>query len=206
MKRLLRAAIPLLVLMACVAVQAEAGITLTNKVVPFRKYCATNATGAQLAYETSTGTQVAYRDSFYVSWNSTGGPAAAADTTAPFTLECMAYTPTGVGADSISLMTVSLSPVYTNSVADAADSATVTLQASWNGLDWVTGVAVDLVENNSSNTFMRHFQFARNSGATATNIQLGMLPIYRIIWADFTGSTGDYQAQVSWWRETDCAQ
>jgi len=192
MKRLLRAAIPLLVLMACVVGNASAFPMLSDPIpVSFRYFNSTTPAGF---------------DSAYAAWNSSGTQAAlVADTTAWFTLPGLAVANFPAYADSIPLLQMILRPGPTSLSVCAADSFTFTLQGSLDGASVaMSAPAIDILELGTSNSFGRLWNSTRLgafNGVTATNVNMYGFPFYRVIVKDFTGTTGHFQMEVRYWLD-----
>ena len=200
MKRFLRAGIPLLVMLACAA-NAWAGLRYEYKPLAIRHYGAPAST-RNSGYLGGT-TLVGWNDSLWVTHNSSNTQAAlVADTTAWFSLDDRGFAPYVLGADSLSLLAVYVTPTYGQGSSPAADSFTVTLQGSFNGVDVAAGVATDVVELGSSNCFWKPFAWTRGStAATLTNVNMGMFPLYRVILKDFTGTTGQFEVGAAFWKD-----
>lgn len=204
MKRLMRAAFPLLVLMAC-AGSAQAALRLTDLgALPIRHYTSTSlGKRVEVAGGGSSGTALFYNDSLWVTWNSAAAqPALVADTTAWFTLPDRGFAPYVLGADSLSLLNIYVAPDYSQGSSPAFDTLTATLQGSFNGVDVAAGVAVDIMELGTSNCLWKAFNWTRGStAATLTNVNIGMFPKYRIIVKDFTGTSGQFTVGASYWKD-----
>ena len=206
MMRFSRAAILPLVMLSLMAVDAGAGLRLVERIAPIRSFTtaalAIAAGGTSNQFLGST-VPVHYVDSTTFFHNSSAGQAAlVADTTAPFYLSDRGFAPFVLGADSLSLLSVSVRPSYFRGNGVAADSIGLTLQGSFNGVDWAAGVLADVVEVGTSNQFHKTYQWTRGStAATTTNVNIGMFPIYRVIVVDFTGTTGDFEVAYSYWKD-----
>lgn len=211
MVKFLRAALLPLVLLCLVSGTASAGARYVERVVPIRSFttaAAAIAAGGVAFQYLGTSVPVHYVDSTSFYHNSSAGQAAlVADTSAWFSLPDRAFAPFVLGADSLSLLGVSVRPTYFRSNAVAADSFGLTLQASFNGIDVVAGVLADVVEVGSSNCFWKTYQWTRGAtAATTTNLNIGMFPLYRVIVTDFTGTTGDFELGVSYWKDVVAGQ
>ena len=206
MMRFARAAILPLVMLCVMAGTASAGLVRTEMVIPFRHFTTAAlaiAGGGSSNQFGATTVPVHYIDSTTTFFNSSAGQAAlVADTTVWFAVPNRGFAPYVLGADSLSLFDVHFRPSYFRNNASGADSVQFTLQGSFNGIDLGAGVAADVVELGSSNSFHKPYNWTRGStAATLTNVNMGMFNLYRVIVKDFTGTTGDFELAVSYWKE-----
>jgi hypothetical protein len=205
MMRFARAALLPLVMLFVVADTASAGLVRAERVIPFRKFTTAalaQAGGGSTNQFLGTTVPVHYIDSTSTFFNSSAAqPALVADTTQWFALPDRGFAPYVLGVDSLSLMEVSLRPTYFRNNVSTADSIQFTLQGSFNGIDLGAGVAADIVEITSTNSFYKVYNWTRGStAATLTNVNMGMFPLYRVIVKDFTGTQGDYELAVTYWK------
>lgn len=154
-------------------------------------------------------TTAQYCDSLVATWNSSGsGPALVSDTTVAFSIPGWAHQQTAVqvAADSLKLFQVQLYPAgegYAAGTGFAADSFDVVLQGSFNGVDWAAAPAIDILEIGSTNQFERTWNTTTSASApaTATNVTMGYYPLFRLIFKDFTGTTGPFRARARYVAE-----
>lgn len=154
MKRLLRAAPMLLVMMASVAVNVEAAV-LAHKVIPKRAY-RTNGSNDP-AFQPTTGT-AGYIDSTTWNFNVTGASTTAMQcTTATFTINNWQLIPSQPGntvtaVDTLLGIEVTLAPSTKLGNTPAFDTLTATLQGSWDGgTNWISGATRRTLEVGTSN-------------------------------------------------------
>lgn len=190
MKRLMRAAPLLLVMLAC-ASSAFAFPRLSDPIaVPIRNFNATFVAGVDSAYST---------------WNSSGAqPALVTDSSAWFALPRLSVPNFPVFADSIPLLQMLYLPVV-GTPAAAADSFNFVLQGSLDGVNVaMSAPAVDILELGTGNGFSRLWNSTRLgafNGVTATNVNMYGFPFYRILIKDFTGTLGMFQLYIRYWQE-----
>jgi hypothetical protein len=118
------------------------------------------------------------------------------DTTAAF-LRTTRFSNQGLALDSILTLTVAYVPVDA-SITVTADSAYLTLQGSWNGIDWDGAPTIAVLEAGATNQFSWTFNTSKNAdipATTLTNLTVGSYPMWRaIINSD---AAGRYQVLVN---------
>ena len=158
----------------------------------------------QLTFRTNTAaTAIGALDSVYK--NHTG---AISDTTAPFTLDGIAWTPNYTAVDSIqmfdALQTFSTTPTATAAVV----STGFTLQGSADGgTTWDSGVNTVQGELLNGAGLVCHKSYRWNvaGGATpaaTTNVEIGIYPLYRLILINNSGNVGKTGCLISYWKVT----
>ena len=184
----------LAVLLACAFVvgaasTADAGQRKSDPITLMKRISsATLPIGSALAETSYFSHQSARTDTFY------------------FTCPRRAFVPYVIGADSLSLFDITISPASDrNSSAGTtagSDSVYLTLAGSFNGRDWTSAPQVALLEINASDQYFKGYATTRLGAVTAaaaTNLQMGVFPFYRL--EVLSDATGAFQVSMQYWQD-----
>lgn len=209
MVKLLRTWAAMLVLFS-MATPAFAGPRLETRVIPGREY--TTATGGT-NFVLLSGT-AGFVDSTYFSLNVTGASTAAQqETTAAFTLPDLAMVPTQPGntvtaVDTLYGFEATLAPVAVSGVTAALDTATFTLQGSFDGSNWSSAPAVRVLKSTGGTTAQKMYNVIwslPHAAGTAVENKMLHYPLLRMIiggGGTYGGTdSGAFQFWVRYWRD-----
>lgn len=123
-----------------------------------------------------------------------------------FNLPNRGFAPYVLGADSLSLFDIFISPDPSRNTAAGTtaglDTVYLTLSGTTNGSDWVSAPQVAVLEVGTSNVVFKGWNTTRLgaiTAAAATNLQMGPFASYRL--EVLSDATGAFKVEMRYWQD-----